>query len=80
MRDPDGTAYVLHVVGWLEGEGVEELLRVVDDARPGLVLDLSELRMADALGIEALESLAVRGVSLTQVPPLIALMLDSGSE
>jgi hypothetical protein len=50
MRDPDGTAYVLHVVGWLEGEGVEELLRVVDDARPGLV------------------------------PPLIALMLDSGSE
>ena len=80
MQDPDGLACVFHVVGWLKGEGAEELLRVVDDAGPGLVLDLSELREADALGIDALRSLAARGVRLTQVPPLIALMFDSSSE
>ncbi len=80
MRDPHGAAHVLHVVGWLRGEEAEELLRVVETAGPGLALDLSELREANARGIEALRTLADRGVRLTRVPELIALMLDSSSE
>lgn len=80
MRDPGGAAHVLHVVGWLKGEEANEMLRVVETAGPGLALDLSELRAADARGIEALRALADRGVRFTRVPQPIALMLDSSSE
>lgn len=79
MRGQEDTANVLHVVGWLKGEGADELLRIADAAGPGLELDLSELREADASGIEALRSLANRGVRLARVPQLIALMLESAS-
>jgi ABC-type transporter Mla MlaB component len=79
MRDQEDTADVLHLVGWLKGEEADELLRVADACGPGLVLDLSELRKADAYGIVALRSLADRGVKLEQVPQLIALMLENSS-
>ena len=80
IQDHKATTNVLHVVGWLEGEGAAELLRIAEAAGLEVTLDLSELRAADPRGIEALQTLAFRGVALTQVPPLIALMLDSSSE
>ena len=77
MRGQDDAVDVLHVVGWLKGEEADELLRIADASEPGLILDLSELREADAYGIVALRSLSDRGVRLERVPQLIALMLES---
>jgi hypothetical protein len=79
MQDQAGGASVLHVVGWLQDEAVDELLRVTESAGPGMRLELAELRAADTRGIEALRHLAERGVALDGVPPLIALMIDKGS-
>ena len=79
MRGQEDASDVLYVVGWLKGEEADELLRIADASGPGLVLDLSELREADAYGIVALRSLADRGVKLEQVPQLIALMLENSS-
>jgi len=75
LPEQDGRAHVLHVVGWLEGEEAEELLRIVRNADPISVLDLSELRAADAGGIDALRSLSDEGTELRGVQPIVALAL-----
>lgn len=70
---------VLQIDGWLRGEDVMELERLVTEVpETGLVLDLSDLRAADKLGIEVLRSFVHRGIELRRVPPIIALQLDSG--
>jgi hypothetical protein len=68
---------VLHVVGWLEGDEADELLRVLEEAGPTPVLDLSELRAADTRGIDCLQSLARKGTELRGVQPRIALALEA---
>jgi len=79
MQGRSDTANVLHVVGWLKAEDAEELLRVALAAGPGLELNLSDLKRADASGIKALRALADRDVRLARVPQLIALMLERAS-
>jgi anti-anti-sigma regulatory factor len=76
LLEQDGSTSVLHVIGWLEGEEAEELLRVTHRARPTSVLDLSELRAADARGIDALRVLAEEGIAFEGVQPIVALALE----
>ncbi len=66
------------VHGWIEGDDeARELLRVVRDARPPVVLDLEELRTADASGLTVLTTLAAEGARLTRTSDFIKLLLKS---
>jgi len=69
---------MISVHGWLEGDDeARELLRVVRDARTPVVLDLEELRTADASGLAALRTLAYEGVRISGASDFINLLLES---
>ena len=69
---------VLHVMGRLEGPGVEELSRACRAAGTSLRLDLSALLHADEVGLALLGSLRDSGAELCGVSPFIQLLLESG--
>ncbi len=69
---------VVSVHGWIEGDDeARELLRVVRDEPTPVVLDLEELRTADASGLMVLTTLAAEGVRLTRASDFIMLLLES---
>lgn len=69
---------MISVHGWIEGDDeARELLRVTRDARAPIVLDLEELRTADASGIAALRILAREGARLSGASDFIKLLLES---
>lgn len=68
---------VVRLEGWLEGEAVAELERVIKEDSGPLRLDLSELRAADATGLVALRTLRAAGASLVSASPYIRLLLGS---
>ena len=69
---------MVSVHGWIEGDDeARELLRVVREARAPVVLDLEELRTADASGLTVLTTLAAEGVRLTRASDFIMLLLES---
>lgn len=70
----------VRVDGWLAGDGVPELLRVVDASPVPVSLELRDLRGADATGVAALRALGDRGIELRGPSPYIHLMLtEAGS-
>jgi ABC-type transporter Mla MlaB component len=71
--DPGGRA--LRLEGWLEGEAVAELEKVVSEGSGPLRLDLSELRSADRAGIAALRAIRAAGAALVGASPYIKLLL-----
>jgi hypothetical protein len=72
------SATVVSVHGWIEGDDeARELLRVTRDAAAPVVLDLEELRTADASGLIVLTTLAAEGVRLTRASDFIKLLLES---
>jgi hypothetical protein len=75
---PHGTT--LRVDGWLEGEEIDELLQVVQAAPPPVVLNLTDLRSADAGGVRALRQLAAQGVQLTGVSDYLELLMQRASD
>ncbi len=71
-------ATVVSVHGWIEGDDeARELLRVARDGPAPVVLDLEELRTADASGLTVLTTLAAEGVKLTRASDFIMLLLES---
>ena len=78
IEDPPGS--LIRVDGWLAGDGVAELLRVVDSSAAPASLLLRDLRGADATGIAALRAMEDRGLALRDPSPYIRLMLaEAGS-
>jgi len=73
--ESDSGVRVVHLEGWLEGEAVAELERVVSGDSGSLRLDLSELRSADPAGLDALRALRPAGASLVGASPYIRLLL-----
>jgi ABC-type transporter Mla MlaB component len=73
----DAEVRVLRLEGWLEGEAVPELERVVRSGSGPLRLDLSELRSADTAGLAVLRALRAAGASLVGASPYIRLLLGS---
>ena len=67
---------VVRLEGWLAGEAVAELERVVSGGSGPLRLDLSELRSADTAGLDALRTLRAAGASLVGASPYIRLLLE----
>jgi hypothetical protein len=70
---PSGT--LIRVDGWLTGEGVTELVRVLNSAPAPIHVFVHDLRGADAAGLSVLGRLAGEGVALDGLSPYIQLML-----
>jgi len=70
---PSGT--LIRVDGWLTGEGVTELVRVLNSAPAPIRVLAHDLRGADAAGLSVLGRLAGEGVPLDGLSPYIQLML-----
>ncbi len=73
--ESDAGVRVVRLEGWLEGEAIAELAQVVSAGSGPLRLDLSELRSADAAGLDALRVLRAAGASLVGASPYIRLLL-----
>ena len=73
--DLDAGIRVVRLEGWLEGESVAELERVMRGGSGPLRLNLCELRSADAAGLVALRALRAGGASLVGASPYIKLLL-----
>jgi hypothetical protein len=68
---------LIRLAGWLEGEAVAELERVVSGRAEPLRLDLAELRSADPAGLTVLRALRARGAGLVGASPYIRLLLGT---
>ena len=76
-NEPAGTR--VKVDGWLTGDGVAELGRVLDAAAaPGRLL-LHDLRGADAEGLSLLRRLVAGGMALVGLSTYIQLMLANSA-
>jgi len=73
----DSGISMLRIEGWLEGETVAELERVVNGSSGPLRLDLSELRSADTAGLAALRAMRAAGAAIVGASPYIKLLLGS---
>ena len=72
------SGHVIHVDGWLEGvDEATELLSVARQASGSVVLDLENLRSADACGLSALYTLSVEGARLHRSSDYIKLLMES---
>lgn len=70
-----GEVTILHVMGRLGGEAVEELGRACRTAGRPLRLELSGVLHADEVGLSLLRSLRDSGAELTGASPFIQLLL-----
>ncbi len=75
--DSDSGTRVLRLEGWLEGESIAELDRVINGDSGPLRLDLTELRSADAAGLSTLRALIAAGASIVGASPYIRLLLGA---
>ena len=75
-RSIDGERHVLQVAGRLESANLSELEKEVRSVDGPLVLDLSQLLSADAVGIERLRELASTGAELRGGSHYIRMLLD----
>ena len=75
VKEPAAT--IVSVDGWLAGDGVAELVRVLDSAASPARLLVHDLRGADAAGMSVLRQLEGRGVPLDGLSTYIRLMLAS---
>ena len=73
MDEPAGT--LIRVDGWLAGDGVAELERVLEAAPAPARLLVRDLRGADAAGLSVLRRLAAGGMPLEGLSTYIQLRL-----
>ena len=73
----DSGIRIVRIEGWLEGDAVGELERVIDGASENIRLDLSELRSADKAGLAALRAHRAAGGSIVGASPYINLLLET---
>jgi hypothetical protein len=72
-EEPAGT--LIRVDGWLAGDGVPELVRVLDLATAPVRLVARDLRGADAAGVSLLRRLADEGTPLEGLSTYMQLLL-----
>lgn len=68
---------VMRLEGWLEGEGVAELERVIGSGSGSLRLDLAELRSVDKAGLAVLRAHRAAGAAIVGASPYIRLLLGT---
>ena len=73
VDEPPGTQ--VRVDGWLAGDGVAELARVLQAAAAPVRLLVRDLRSADVAGLSLLRRLADHGTPMEGLSPYLRLML-----
>lgn len=68
---------VFRLEGWLEGEAVAELERVIAGGSGPLRIDLAELRSVDKAGLAALRAHRAAGAAIVGASPYIRLLLST---
>jgi len=68
---------ILRVEGWMEGADAGELLDVAGSVTGMIVLDLSELRSADKLGLSTLRQLLNNGAEMRHAHGYLQFLLDA---
>jgi anti-anti-sigma regulatory factor len=71
-----GSQTVVHVAGRLAGDAVAVLRKACDRIEGAFVLDLSNLRFADAAGIGLIRKLGDKGAEIRGSSPFVQLLLD----
>jgi hypothetical protein len=71
---------VIRVDGWLAGDGVAELERVLESAGAPVCLLLRDLRGADAAGLSLLRRLAGEGATIEALSPYMQLLLAAPAD
>jgi anti-anti-sigma regulatory factor len=66
---------IVRLAGRLEGEQSAELLRVFEETRKPVRLDLTDLLSADTVGLDTLRELQGRGAEPVGASPYLALQL-----
>ena len=77
-KDREGR--LIHVVGRLSEEEIEELEQIIGDDSTRTRLELSELRSADAAGLSLLRRLQLQGVELRGLSPHLAWRVEGDSQ
>ena len=67
------------IAGRLCGASVAELTKACEQIENPFVIDLSDLLFADDAGINAIQTLAERGVQVRGASPFVQLLLDNAS-
>ena len=75
--DQESDTSVIRLAGWLEGDVVAELERVVSGSARPLRLDLTQLRSADPAGLAVLKALREQGAMLIGASPYLHLLLGT---
>jgi len=76
----DRRGRLIHVVGRLSEEEIEELEQTIGDDLTSTRLELSELRSADAAALTLLRRLQLQGVELHGLSPHLAWRIDVDSQ
>ena len=76
---PGKNKTTIRVEGRLVAEGVEDLQREIQLVAGPVHLDLSDLQLADAEGVQALRSLSAKGTKLIGASTYIRQLLDDTS-
>ena len=73
--DRDGRR-IVRLAGRLEGEQSAELVRVFEETRKPVRLDLTDLLSADTVGLDTLRELQSRGADPVGASPYLALQME----
>ena len=74
----EGPETVVYITGRLSGAAVAELRKACDPIEGVFLLDLSNLLLADDVGIDVIRKLCEKGVEVRGASPFIQLLLDNG--
>ena len=76
----EGSRTVVRVAGSLSGDAIVQLREACDRIEGAFVLDLSNLRFADAAGTGVIRKLGEKGANVRGASPFVQLLLDEEPE
>jgi anti-anti-sigma regulatory factor len=81
-RSEDSGLAIFVVSGRIEESHVPELEKLiqVEGERPGITLDLQEVRLVDRAAVRFLAACETRGIKLRNCPPYIREWIETGSD
>ena len=77
IAEPSGNGNIVKVVGRLQADDFDELLRAVQQFDDQSSLDLTELQSIDRPAVMLLRELIGRGVEVRSASPYVTLLLGS---
>jgi hypothetical protein len=67
---------MIHMIGRLSRNTITQLKEICEKIKVTSVLELSNLRSADAAGIESMQTLRDKGTEIRGASPFMLLLLD----